>query len=171
MPRQLLIVRHAKSAWDSNAASDFERPLAARGLRDAPRMGAWLKQEGVVPDLVVSSPAERAKQTAHIVCKLLGYKKKDIRWEPKIYGAGMEDLEEVLAAIPKKAQRVMLVGHNPGLEFLAIHLGGAPSPGVMFEGFIKTTTAVLFDMPDDWSGLTQGCAQRIFVKNPAELPE
>lgn len=171
MSRQLLIVRHAKSAWDTNSASDFERPLAARGLKDAPRMGAWLKEQGTIPDLVICSPAERAKQTAHIICKFLDYKKKKIQWEPKVYGAGLEELEEVLADAPKEAQRVMLVGHNPGLEFLAIHLGGAPNPDVMYEGYIKTATAVLLDMPEDWSKLTQGCAKRVFVMHPVELPE
>lgn len=170
MSRQLLILRHAKSAWDSDSSSDFSRPLAARGLRDAPRMGDWLKEQGFIPDLVVSSPAERAKQTARIVCRSLDYVKKKIVWDERIYGAGMEDLEKVLASIPPEAQRVMLVGHNPGLEFLAIHLGGAPSQATLFEGYIKTATAVLLEMPDDWSTLTQGCARCLFVKNPSDLP-
>ena len=63
MPRELLILRHAKSAWDTNAPSDFERPLAKRGRRAAPRVGRWLEEQGLIPDHVVSSPAERAKQT------------------------------------------------------------------------------------------------------------
>ena len=95
MPRQLIIMRHAKSAWDTDAATDFERPLAKRGQRDAPRMGAWLQEQGIVPDFVVSSPAKRARQTVLKVCKPLGVKKKKIHWDARIYGAGAEELLEV----------------------------------------------------------------------------
>ena len=72
MSRELLVLRHAKSAWDTNAPSDFERPLAKRGRRAAPRVGRWLEEQGLIPDHVVSSPAERAKQTVIAVCQALG---------------------------------------------------------------------------------------------------
>ena len=72
MSRELLILRHAKSAWDTSAATDFERPLAKRGRRDAPRVGRFLLDQGLIPDYVVSSPAERAKQTVIGVCEQLG---------------------------------------------------------------------------------------------------
>lgn len=78
MPRELLLLRHAKSDWDSDVASDFERPLAKRGKNDAPKVGSWLYREGLVPDHVVSSPATRARQTAIKVCKRLDFKKRRI---------------------------------------------------------------------------------------------
>ena len=70
MPRELQLLRHAKSDWETGALNDFDRPLAKRGLKEAPGVGAWLLEEGRVPDLVVSSPAQRAKETALLVCAL-----------------------------------------------------------------------------------------------------
>ncbi len=171
MPRQLLIMRHAKSAWDTDAASDFDRPLAKRGERDAPRMGAWIKGKGLTPNHVVSSPAERARQTILSVAKALGIKKKKINWDARIYGAGTETLLEVLADIPKKVKTAMIVGHNPGLEFLLAHLAGDLDQDGFNAGMVKTATVVQLEMPDDWTDLPQGCAKVIIVQNPRELPQ
>lgn len=169
MARTLLVMRHAKSAWDTGAPGDFERPLAKRGERDAPRMGTWMAEEKLAPDHVVSSPAERAKQTALAVCKILDVKKKRIVWDSRIYGAGTEDLLEVLAEVPKKAETVLIVGHNPGLEFLTAYLtGGLSGPEL---GVVKTATVVNLEMPDDWSQLAQGCAKMIHLQNPRDLPQ
>ena len=72
MSRELLILRHAKSAWDTPAETDFDRPLNGRGKRDAPRIGAWLMAQALLPDHVIASPARRARQTTRRVCKELG---------------------------------------------------------------------------------------------------
>ncbi|MBF0610752.1 MAG: histidine phosphatase family protein [Magnetococcales bacterium] len=171
MPRQLLIMRHAKSAWDTGVP-DFDRPLADRGLRDAPRVGAWLQKSKLIPDHVVSSPAERARQTVIAVCNELDFKKKKIIWDPRVYGAGSEDLLEVLSEVPKKAKVVLLVGHNPGLEFLTNHLTGTAEStydDMSDVGLIKTATVVHLKMPDDWSNLSAGCASLVVVKNPGDL--
>ncbi|MBF0370385.1 MAG: phosphohistidine phosphatase SixA [Magnetococcales bacterium] len=170
MPRQLLIMRHAKSAWDTNAPSDFERPLAKRGLRDAPRMGSWLKKQKLTPDLVISSPAERAKQTAQIVSKAMGLKKKRIQWDSRVYGAGTEDLLEILAELAKKNKSVILIGHNPGLEFLYAYLVGPEGMMGIDAGLIKTATVVQLEMPEDWNDLKSGSAKLITVQNPGDLP-
>ncbi len=171
MSRQLLIMRHAKSAWDTDAASDFDRPLAKRGERDAPRMGAWIEKQGLRPDHVVSSPAERAKQTILSVSKALGIKKKKINWNSRIYGAGTETLLAVLAEVPGKVQTTLIVGHNPGLEFLFAHLAGNLDQEGFNAGMVKTATVVHLEMPDDWEDLPQGCAKVITVQNPRELPQ
>ena len=68
MPRELQLLRHAKSDWETGALNDFDRPLAKRGLNQAPGIGTWLLEEDLVPDLVLSSPAQRAKETALLVC-------------------------------------------------------------------------------------------------------
>ena len=101
MPRRLLILRHAKSSWDSGASTDFERPLAKRGKRDAPRMGHWLKKQHLKLGHVVSSPAERARQTTLEVCKVLGVKKKRISWDDRIYDGYTKQLLQVLADVPR----------------------------------------------------------------------
>ena len=172
MARFLLIMRHAKSAWDTPAPSDFERPLAKRGLRDAPRMGKWMHKEKLHPDHVVSSPAERARQTVIAATKELGFKKKKIAWDSRIYGGDAEDLLEVLADCPKKADRVMIVGHNPGLEYLAHYLVGDNDTGDWSSGLIKTATVVHLEMPDDdWSKLSSGCAKTLRMVHPRELAD
>jgi phosphohistidine phosphatase len=166
MPRELLILRHAKSDWESGAASDFDRPLAKRGRKDAPRVGEWLYREGMVPDLVISSPAERARQTALEVCKSMDYKQKKIVWDGDVYAAGVEELLRVLARAPSDAVTVMLVGHNPGLEDLLIFLGGdeveVPDDGKL----LPTAALARLEMPKDWSALQAGCAQLVSITRP-----
>ncbi|MBF0284154.1 MAG: histidine phosphatase family protein [Magnetococcales bacterium] len=171
-------MRHAKSAWDTDAPSDFERPLAKRGQHDAPRMGDWIKSQKLIPDFVVCSPAERASQTALIVCQAFDFKKKKIKFDSRIYGAGTEDLLEVLAEVPRKCRVTLLVGHNPGLEFLFSHLTGPsaalPSTEESYgdsydNGVIKTATIAQLRMPDDWSALKPGCAALVTVKTPRDV--
>lgn len=169
MPRELLILRHAKSDWDTGAVTDFERPLNKRGRSDAPRVGAWLYREGLVPDHVVSSPAERARQTATKVCKRLDFKKKKIVWEPSLYEAGVSAILEVLARCPTEAATVLLIGHNPGLETLIQHLTGEdldiPEDGKL----LPTATVARLEMPDDWNRLTPGSAQLVSLTRPRGL--
>lgn len=169
MPRELLILRHAKSDWDSGATRDFDRPLAKRGKKDAPRVGEWLYREGLVPDLVISSSAERARQTADRVCKSMDFKKKKIQWDDDVYAAGVADLLRVLARCPAETRTVLLVGHNPGLEDLVCYLAAdeveEPSDGKL----LPTAALARLEMPDDWSVLEAGCAQLIAVTRPRKL--
>ena len=112
MSRNLLVLRHAKSDWDTDATTDFERPLAKRGERDAPRIGQWLKRQKLLPNHVVSSPAKRARQTSEKVCEAMGIKEKQLNWDERIYAATEGELLKVLAGCPNKTKTVMLVGHN-----------------------------------------------------------
>lgn len=169
MPRELLLLRHAKSDWDGDAQSDFARPLAKRGKKDAPLVGAWLYREGLVPDLVVSSPAERARQTTAAVCKGLDYKRKAVVWDQAIYEASVTDLLGVLARLPAAAKTVLLVGHNPGLEGLLIHLVGDDADESEDDKLLPTAALARLEMPDDWSNLTPGCAQLVNITLPKTL--
>jgi phosphohistidine phosphatase len=169
MSRELLILRHAKSDWDSGAATDFERPLAKRGKRDAPRVGEWLYREGLMPACILSSPAERARQTALKVCKGLDYKKSRIRWEQDIYDADVETLLGVLARVPTDAQMVLLVGHNPGLEDLIHHLTGGDYDEPDDGKLLPTAAMARLEMPDDWSRLDAGCAVLLSITKPKNL--
>ncbi|MGD2083980.1 MAG: histidine phosphatase family protein [Chromatiales bacterium] len=168
MPRLLLVLRHAKSSWDDDAGSDFDRPLAKRGKKDAPRIGAWLKREALVPDLVVSSPARRARQTARRVCEKTGYDTDSIVWEADIYGGGISELLGVLERCAPSAERVLLVGHNPGLEDLVTFLDAAVEPPP--DGKLLPTAAVArLEMPDDWSALSRASARLLGVQRPKDL--
>ena len=113
--KTVLILRHAKSDWGSAGQADFDRPLAKRGLEDAPRMGEVLARFGWLPDKILSSPAQRAKQTAELVAKACGYHKA-IQWEASFYEGDSADLVAALQKLPHAVERVMLVGHNPILE-------------------------------------------------------
>ncbi|MBF0434383.1 MAG: histidine phosphatase family protein [Magnetococcales bacterium] len=169
MSRQLLIMRHAKSSWDHPNLSDFQRPLTNRGLKDAPRMGHWLQSAQVLPDHVVASPAQRARQTTELVCQVLGFSEDRIVWNHSVYNADLKDLLDVLSAVPADARITLLVGHNPGLEFLFTFLGGRASEGSADQELIKTATLTLITLPNDWSRLTPGCGAVMWIKHPKEL--
>jgi phosphohistidine phosphatase len=125
--KTLLILRHAKSAWDEPGVADHDRPLSKRGKRDAPRMGQLLRDEELVPDLILSSTAKRARRTAQLVAETCGYE-GDIELDESLYLADPEAYLEALADLPDAVQRVMVVGHNPGLEELLEALTGEAEP-------------------------------------------
>lgn len=122
--KTLLILRHAKSSWDDASLDDRQRPLNARGRRDAPRMGDLLRDESLVPDVIITSTAVRAHATALAVAEAAGYA-GDIVVDPLLYHASPEDVLAVLKTVPNaNARIVMIVGHNPGLEDLIERLAG-----------------------------------------------
>jgi phosphohistidine phosphatase len=169
MSRELLILRHAKSDWDDAAHDDLARPLSKRGKKDAPRVGAWMYREGLVPDLVVSSPAERARQTTLAVCKGLDYKRKSVVWDQTIYAASVEALVEVLRRYPSGPRTVLLVGHNPGLEGLLSYLAGDDLDDLARDTAMPTAALARLEMPDDWTELAPGCAQLVSITAPKSL--
>ena len=121
--KTLLVLRHAKSSWDDPALDDHERPLNERGRRDAPRMGELVRGYGLMPDVVISSDAVRARLTAEAVVKAARYA-GEILLDPNLYMAGPADILSLLRTVREKAETVMIVGHNPGLEELVAQLTG-----------------------------------------------
>ena len=168
--RELQILRHAKSAWPV-AVADFMRPLKKRGIRDAERLGAWLAVQNLVPDAIFSSPAQRARQTAKKLC--LGLNSKNtaqIFFDERIYEANVSRLKQVLADCPANYHRVMLVGHNPGLEDLLLDLVSgveADDDGKL----LATATLARVMLPDDWRELSTGCGQLLSLCRAAKLPD
>lgn len=120
--KTLLILRHAKSSWKDAGLLDHDRPLNKRGKRDAPRVGELIRQQRMVPDLIVSSTAKRARNTAKRVAKASGYK-GEIRLTPQFYHAPAGIYIKVLNHLADDYSRVMVVGHNPGMEELVARLG------------------------------------------------
>ena len=137
----LLIMRHAKSDWSDHATADFDRTLTDRGKRDAKKMGAWLKQKKMVPDMIVSSPAARAERTALIVGRETGFDPAQISWDERIYDASLDDLLEVIGAHPHNTGCMLIIGHNPGLEELLNYLS-SDQPEPNSAGKVMTTTAI-----------------------------
>ena len=120
--KTLFLVRHAKSSRDDPSLPDRDRPLDDRGKQDAPRMGNRLVKRDVKPDLLISSPALRALTTAQLIAEEVGYKRKDIVVDNRLYASSPDDLLAVIRALDKKLDRVMLVGHNPEFTDLAHRL-------------------------------------------------
>jgi phosphohistidine phosphatase len=121
--KTLLILRHAKSSWKFPELTDHDRPLNRRGKRDAPRMGRTLQERELVPDLVISSTATRALDTASAVAKHSGYKGKMLKFQ-SLYAAEPAAYLAVLREVDDNYQRILIVGHNPGVEELIEMLTG-----------------------------------------------
>lgn len=121
--KTLLVLRHAKSSWDHPHLSDFDRPLNGRGKKAAPFMGALMAEKGLVPDVIVASPANRARTTAEKAAAAGGFD-LSVEFDERIYGAGTNGLLYVISGIDNLAETAMIVGHNPGFEMLVSVLTG-----------------------------------------------
>jgi phosphohistidine phosphatase len=116
--KTLYLARHAKSSWKDPELSDVDRPLNKRGKRDAPFMGEVLNEKGIKPDLMVTSPARRARLTAESIAKEIGYKKKDIVVEEDLYEFSTSGLLDVIQGFDDEYNSVMIFGHNPAFTTL-----------------------------------------------------
>ena len=116
--KSLLLVRHAKSAWDDWSLADHDRPLAPRGRRAVPKVAAFMASEGLFPAIVLCSTAVRARQTWDLMAPAIG-ESAEVHYVPSLYGASPGTMIEVVAAHGDERSPVMLVAHNPGTEDLA----------------------------------------------------
>ncbi len=160
--KELLIMRHAKSSWDPQYRADFERPLNKRGRKAAPRMGEFLADRDLLPDLIVSSPAERAKQTAELFMEASDYDGESY-FKHGIYHAYSEDLLLLVQGLPAETERVMLVGHNPGFEMLVEQLCG---------GAVRMPTAAIayITLPvTNWTDVDTEMGELLWLVTPKSL--
>ena len=161
-------MRHGKSAWETGAKSDFERPLAPRGERDTPRIARWLRSQVKGPFHIVSSPALRARQTAVLVAKELGVDPDEVDWRRDIYDATVQELLSMLAATVSPNETTVLIGHNPGLEELATYL--VDPKGLSEEPkLLPTSAAICMELPPGWAELRQGQCRVIAQMRPRWL--
>jgi phosphohistidine phosphatase len=121
--RRLILLRHAKSAWDTGVARDHDRPLNDRGRADAPRVGARLAALGWVPERVISSDAQRTRETWEHMAEAFEPPVVDVVFSPRLYGADLDILEEILAD-QDDVRTLMLIGHNPGWQDAVAWLTG-----------------------------------------------
>lgn len=111
-----MLLRHAKSSHDDASLKDYDRPLAGRGRRDAPRMGRFVKEVEALPEYVLSSPAKRAEQTTRLFIESAGIDPSLVIWEKDLYYGGARDYLHLIQKTPGKINEILLVGHNPLLE-------------------------------------------------------
>ncbi len=165
MTHDLLILRHGY-AQNSSEKGDFGRELKDKGKRNAQRMGVWLARNQLIPDLTIASPAVRAKRTAEKACKTAGLRGDSIQFEKSIYNASTATLLDIVRTLPEDAERVLLVGHNPGFESLAMTLAKKPNYFGMSPG-----TLVRLKLKGPWRKADKKCADLIEIVRPEELPE
>ena len=144
--KTLTIVRHAKSSWKDATLPDRKRPLNRRGERDAPEMGRRIKEHGIRPSLIISSPATRAWTTARIVADAISYPREFLHKEDDLYLASVDEILDVIVAQDAGFNNLMLVGHNPGLTDLVNYF----VPGLTAN--LPTAGVVTVEIDsDDWS--------------------
>lgn len=168
--RTLMLLRHAKSSWDDPGLDDFDRPLAPRGQEAAPRVGRHLREAGLRPDLVLCSPAVRARQTWELVGGELG--EVEVSFRDELYLASPARMLEVAAAVTRDVTRLMLVGHNPGMEVLAGRLVGDGPKELRkrMEKKFPTSAVALIDFEaDDWGSIRERAGQLAGFVRPKDV--
>ncbi len=159
--KTLYIVRHAKSSWDYPHLSDFDRPLNKRGKRDVPDMGERLSKAGILPSLIVSSPANRAINAAKGIAEKIGYPLNKIIEDQNIYHAGTGNLKRIIAGTPNQYDSLMIFGHNPGFTWLIndlcdFYLDNLPTCAIC---------GIEFDI-SSWSDIKNQKGRKVFYDYP-----
>ncbi len=169
--KHLYLLRHAKSSWDDPSLADADRPLAARGVRALARMTKYLRTAKIQPDLVICSPARRTRQTLTGVEPAVG-RDVEVRIEPQVYAGGVGALVDLLSRTPDSASSVMLIGHNPSLQDLAVSLaveGDEALRARLGEKFPTGALAVIGVPLDAWRDLGEGRGTLEELVLPREL--
>jgi phosphohistidine phosphatase len=152
--KTLLLLRHAKSSWDHPELKDHDRPLNKRGKKEAPKVGKYLKANNLIPDLILSSTAHRAHDTAQAVAEACGFN-QPIELNQDLYMSEPACYLDILHMLPDSINRVLVVGHNPDLETLLTLLTDAAQ---------HMTTAALaqIDLPiSNWRELNEATNGRL----------
>lgn len=122
MTKTLYLVRHAKSSWTDMGHGDFNRPLNNRGLHDAPIIGKRLKDRKILPEIILCSPAQRARQTAGWLLREMGGSMDAVQFDENIYEASVGTLLDLIRNLPDSSASAMIIGHNPSMGWLANQL-------------------------------------------------
>lgn len=171
MNKIIYLARHAKSSW-STGASDFERPLSKRGYADSERIGEELNRLNWKPEKIISSPALRASQTCQAYCDAIKFPHAEIDWEKDFYAAYTVTLLHTITSLDEGIQSVMLVGHNPSMEDLLLHLCSEASVSKIKQanGKLFTTGNIMtLAFSGNWKDLMADEAELVSVLRPKEL--
>jgi phosphohistidine phosphatase len=165
----LYLLRHAKSSWADPGLADDERPLARRGRRDAKRVAAHLRRLGVSPQLLLCSPAERTRQTLELVRPALA-PTTTVKLNRALYTDSAQELLEQLRAVSEDVASVMLIGHNPTLQELALLLVSAGPDLERLEAKFPTAALATLTIPRaTWRSLSEADAELTAYVVPREL--
>lgn len=171
MLKELLLLRHAKSDHSQPDLTDFDRPLAERGKQDAHTIGNWMLSQQLIPDHIIVSPAKRTLQTLKRVRSYIDPNNAiSCQEDERIYEAPHHQLLRALADAPSQAHRILLVGHNPGLEELLHHLICAPEALTESRKLFPTSALAQIILPSDWKNLPSNCGKLVDLWRVKELP-
>lgn len=169
--RTLFLLRHAKSSRDNSALADFDRPLAPRGRKAAPMMGAEMATRQWLPDTVLVSPAARTRQTWALVAPHLPGA-PEAAYPESLYMGGSENVLEVVRAAPDTAKALLVIGHNPGLEEFAAMLAGEGSEAkaaARMRAKFPTAGLARFEFDGAWRDLSRGAARLTDFLRPKDV--
>ena len=166
---ELLVYRHGHAKQDEVIA-DIDRELRDKGKRNAQRIGIWLARHHKLPDLVLASPATRARRTAEKTCKTAGLSGDMVKTDKRIYSSGVNDLLEVLRELSGKNKRVLLVGHNPSLEMLLDYLCWNKVPRRDKGGVLSPASLACLKPDVGWRKLDKATAELEQIIYPQTLP-
>lgn len=163
--KKLLIIRHAKSSWDDASLRDFDRPLNKRGVRDVPDMGKRLASLDIQPDLIISSPANRAITTARGIAIEIGYDIERIQAEPELYHAGTSTIREVISKVDNNINTLMIFGHNPGFTDLISRVSDLS----LYNLPTCAACGIEFDFTS-WKEILNQHGQKFYYDYPKSIP-
>lgn len=161
--KTLILIRHAKSDWSNPFLHDFDRELNARGLRDAPMMGTVLSHKNIHPDLILSSPAQRAKTTAIEIARKLSFPENTITYDSSLYGGDIETIFEVIRSVADTCQTLILFGHNPEFTECANVLCDADIENIPTCGVVAMQLK-----EDNWKSVGLDSAHLLFFDTPKQ---
>jgi phosphohistidine phosphatase len=164
--RELILWRHAKSDWGDPTLADIDRPLSERGRRNAKKMAHWLQQPTYQPDLILCSNAKRTQQTLRRLCQDCD---TQVRILDTLYHAELPQILSQLAQVEVGFKRVMLIGHNPGLETLIEFLLDEPVHLGADAKLFPTAAVAKFIMPADWTQLERGDGKLVAITRPKDI--
>ena len=159
--KTLYLNRHAKSSWNNPSLSDFDRPLNKRGKRDAPYMGNILSQKVAAPDIIYSSPANRALTTAIEIANAFGIEENQIVKDKNIYEAVTSDLIRIINSTSDEYKIIMLFGHNPTFTMASNYLSDKYLDNLPTCGFVK----IEFDL-DSWNQIEGNTGKLVLFEYP-----
>lgn len=166
--KQLFLLRHAKSSWDDSELIDHDRPLAPRGRRAVRLITEHLGREGITPALVLCSSARRARETLEGIAPALG-EAIHVQTERELYAASDGRLLERLRAVDDGVESVMLIGHNPGVEQLALSLAGSGKTLAVLGRKYPTGALATLEFSGRWGDLRPGSAELTDFITPKQL--
>ena len=165
MERNLFIIRHGKSSWDHEGLDDIDRPLAERGLRNADTMARRIVERGIVPELIFTSPASRALNTALIMARIWDLPPSNLQIHTDLYMAYVKEIDDVVSLAPDDITNLAIYGHNPSFTIYANKYLGQSLDNLPTAGLVIVTLE-----SESWKGIGPSHVKETYIDYPKRQP-